>query len=270
MHTDLFVGWDDSSLEKVEREMKAYRALRHLDMTFEVLGHLVKPGGAVIGIVTEPAIGRSVEYKDLALVYEAASRLQQNSMIFPGLSYWNHTIIHQGKLRLVDLTAIRYYTQDETAALKADAERFHWNSIERSFDLMKSFPGQRPSVRDFGQRLTLLPGLPTPARPLLLRLDILSIPSIDDALDRVSRDKRSSKLGRSRRREPLLLHSSEHTLELSSLSTSDSPRSVQGLRHSQVRVQLPQYHPYYQGMKSRKMILGSDQSDRTSDSGESF
>lgn len=62
---DIHMGWDDFSLQTMERETIARRYIRGLDLSFEVLGHLTRDGN-VIGLVMEASRGRVMEYHDRA------------------------------------------------------------------------------------------------------------------------------------------------------------------------------------------------------------
>jgi len=47
--------------------MYGYRAVQGLDVTFEVLGHLISKDGTVIGLVSKAAWGRMIKPSDAAL-----------------------------------------------------------------------------------------------------------------------------------------------------------------------------------------------------------
>jgi hypothetical protein len=47
----------------VERKTRGYRLFAGLDLTYELLAHVVRDG-QVIGMLIEPAIGRPVEFRD--------------------------------------------------------------------------------------------------------------------------------------------------------------------------------------------------------------
>lgn len=55
-------------LQLLERETVGRRAMLGLNLSYEVLGHLVQDGN-VVGLVLEASKGRMVEYRDRAKVY---------------------------------------------------------------------------------------------------------------------------------------------------------------------------------------------------------
>lgn len=67
MIIDIHTGWDDFVLEVIERETGARKALRGLDLSFKVLGHLMRDGHN-IGLVMEASRGRLVEFRDRSKV----------------------------------------------------------------------------------------------------------------------------------------------------------------------------------------------------------
>src|SRR5882762_1487630 len=104
------------------------------DMTFELLGHLVRDG-MVVGNVLEPPHGRLVEFGDRDIVYEAFSRLQRKNIVFRGVSEGLIFITDTG-VRLGHEIASVIYVPDK-AKLEYEAERWHWRKLERLFDNLK-------------------------------------------------------------------------------------------------------------------------------------
>jgi len=74
---DVIVGYEDHYLKRVDATTEGYRALQGFDLTYTVLAHVISSDGSVIGIVTEPEVGRLVQYRDRTLVYQAIAQLQQ-------------------------------------------------------------------------------------------------------------------------------------------------------------------------------------------------
>jgi hypothetical protein len=99
--TDVIVGYEDHYLKRVDATTKGYRALQGFDLTYTVLAHVISSDGSVIGIVTEPEVGRLVQYRDRTLVYQAIAQLQQRHLIFlnPYIG-WQSPLIERSQHRL--------------------------------------------------------------------------------------------------------------------------------------------------------------------------
>ncbi|RDB20140.1 hypothetical protein Hypma_012975 [Hypsizygus marmoreus] len=166
---EVVVGWDDYWAETVEWFTLSHWALRGLDITYEVLGHLVEPDGTVVGIVTEAETGRLVQYRDRPLVYDAISRIQQRGLIYTGIERYNIHILN-GKVRLSsNLGALRYY--GDPAELERKASIIHWKTLEKLFAFLntENDPIPRPSYHQLWDvSPELLPAPPSPERRICL------------------------------------------------------------------------------------------------------
>ncbi|KAF8988971.1 hypothetical protein BDQ17DRAFT_1434787 [Cyathus striatus] len=77
---DIYRAWNPESLYRLHVMYENYRALEALDLTFQVLGNLVDSDGTIVGLVTEPNVGREIRNEDRSLVYKAIANLQKQGI----------------------------------------------------------------------------------------------------------------------------------------------------------------------------------------------
>ncbi|RDB17619.1 hypothetical protein Hypma_001066 [Hypsizygus marmoreus] len=166
---EIILGWDDIFLKCLELIMFAHLLLRGLDLTYKVLAHIVEKDGTVVGLVTEPELGRLVQYRDRGLVYDAISRLQRRGLVYPGIANSNLHILN-GKVRLSNLVGSRHYY--DPAEVEKLAALVHWECLEDFFaDLDPNDFAPRPTwQRRWDQVPQLMPSQPSPEPPLELRI----------------------------------------------------------------------------------------------------
>jgi hypothetical protein len=116
--------------------MYGYRAVQDLDVTFEVLGHLISKDGTVIGLVSEAAWGRMVKPSDAALIYRTIAEIQNRGIIYRGC-LTNRFMIAEGKVRLIELSCITPY--EDKQKLLEDAEKWHWDELGQLFHELRTF-----------------------------------------------------------------------------------------------------------------------------------
>jgi len=114
----------------LNRAMYGYRAVRDLDVTFEVLGHLISEDGTVIGLVSEAAWGRMVKPSDAALIYKTIAEIQNRGIIYRGC-LTNRFLIADGKVRLIELNCITPY--EDKQKMLDDADVWHWEELGQLF-----------------------------------------------------------------------------------------------------------------------------------------
>ena len=227
---DVILGYEDYYLKRVEDTVMGYLALKGLDITYAVVAHVIHTDGSIIGVATEPEVGRLVQFRDRTLVYDAISRLQQRHLIYNGIHYSKIHILH-GKVRLSNLASIRYIK--DPVELKEEAERRHWRALEQLFnslDPADEVP-QLALERTFKQTtLKLLPEHPSPERPRLVRFLLTTyLPQGIDGRSRFPSGERAN--GRARKHSVVspsveLLGFAE-MLEVDAADVQDLPFSVQ-------------------------------------------
>ncbi|KAJ7589448.1 hypothetical protein C8J56DRAFT_938627, partial [Mycena floridula] len=129
---DIQVGWENDFLRELEQETIGRGAIRDLDLSYEVLGHLTRDGD-VVGMVLEPAEGRMVEYRDRLKVYAAFAKLQAHNVIHAGCIGPSNIMIHKGKVRLLRLHPLRVYSDADKAEVERQAKYWHWHGLEVVF-----------------------------------------------------------------------------------------------------------------------------------------
>ena len=151
----------------LERQSKGHLLMQRAglkDLTFLLLGHLVRDG-LVVGNVFEAPLGRLVEYSDRAAVYEAVARIQQKNLVYCD--------IDSGEIFITD-TGVRFgrglysvkYVRDK-AELEAKAAYWHWKMLEELFDRLKVALGNTARwTRRMVSTEVLIPRLPSPTRPM--------------------------------------------------------------------------------------------------------
>ncbi|KAG5640300.1 hypothetical protein DXG03_009327 [Asterophora parasitica] len=157
--------WRGQEVDMLDSIMWGYLALQGLDLTYSVFGHVVDDEGLIVGIAFEPQIGRSSEYRDRALVYDALSRVQQRGLVFCGASYDNIHILN-GKVRLINLASIWYFP-DEKAREKFANQR-HWEEMDTLFSDFRNGVEIVPDSGRARMEITLLPHS-SPERPLTIK-----------------------------------------------------------------------------------------------------
>ncbi|KAF9484219.1 hypothetical protein BDN70DRAFT_917909 [Pholiota conissans] len=162
---DVMYGWNNLEIWALDRAMRGARAVEGLDLTFEVYGHLVGDDGNIIGLVTEAASGRMIKLSDKGLVYSAISKLQSHGFIYRGC-ITNRFMIHNGKVRLIELNCIEPYS--DRKQLEKDAERWHWEELRDLFGQWNEFGTHRvPPARFISSWKTLefMYPIPSPELP---------------------------------------------------------------------------------------------------------
>lgn len=279
---DIFYGWDDQWLKRVEGAMHGLRAIRDLDLTFEIYGHLVGRNGEVVGIVSEAAWGRTIALGDRTLVYETFARLQEHGCLFVGIST-GQVLIADGKVRLLDLYGIRPYSEDDRAEMESKAEIFHWRELEIIFTQLESGYPLSCNPRFWHQTpRMLLPQTPSPERPRLMSYMHLGLNGYHDwwkydlygdLCDGKSPARPSGDHDQgtaSKRHRKTILHG-----DLITPLPLDSPKRIAVSRKAIISchrkrnekiVSFTVFHPYRQRVPFNKPLLINDNSDATSDS----
>ncbi|KAJ7092483.1 hypothetical protein B0H15DRAFT_834089 [Mycena belliarum] len=164
---DCFVGWNDRWRGLVDYAMRGHRLLDGLDLTYQVLGHIVR-NGEIIGLMTEHAIDdRRVEYRDRAAVYAAITKVQSRGLI---ISLHESSInIHHGKVRLLCTQSVRKFSDVEDP--EDAVSKFHWQDLSRIFRELREHVNPIPVLRIV--QTDAVPFMRTPAPEKLLTTDSL-------------------------------------------------------------------------------------------------
>lgn len=129
-----------SGVQDLLSEYAAYFMLRNLDLTFKVLA-LVTIEGRVTGWMWERPHGRTVQYRDRSLVYDAVAKIQRNGLLYYSMRAHNIIITDDGKVRFIYLDySIAYFEPHELEELERRAEEYHWKALQDIFDQLKDVP----------------------------------------------------------------------------------------------------------------------------------
>lgn len=157
---DLFMGWNEKYRRMLDRIMRAHNLLRGLDLTFEVLGHVTNSDGEIVGIMTEPAYGRYVEYSDRTDVYEAIAKIQSRSLWYS----FDHTtiMVSKGKIRIESLMSVHPIPLEQERL----ADKLHSEYLDYMFDVLSVQKNFFTPFRYHQQIAKPLPGIPSPSAPM--------------------------------------------------------------------------------------------------------
>ncbi|KAJ7827887.1 hypothetical protein B0H14DRAFT_3144415 [Mycena olivaceomarginata] len=167
---DIQLASDDLSLRVIERETRGLKAVRGMNISYEVVAHIFV-GDLLCGILTESSSSsRPVRVTDRAIVFAALAKLERSFMLHGYLvDPWRMAIDGNGQFRLLSLHALRYYAPHQQKLLEKDAQTDHWGNIRTLFDWIAMYPPQFKKVAS-----TVLARTPSPLRLLAIpiRFDV--------------------------------------------------------------------------------------------------
>ncbi|KAJ7454957.1 hypothetical protein B0H11DRAFT_2068370 [Mycena galericulata] len=170
---DIQIGYDDLELGLVERETRGLKAVRGLDLTYDLVAHVFR-GDELIGILTESSqSSRPIRSSDRAAVFAAFAWLERAYIVHNFLIDYERILIDEhGRVRVLDLHCFVYYGRHERRKLEKDAQEYHWDALQRLFDgIVQSepLPITYP-MRFLYPSSTFLATTPTPKQFLLITL----------------------------------------------------------------------------------------------------
>jgi hypothetical protein len=168
---DVCMATNDSRAQFIESETNGREILLDLDLTFEVLGHIIRDGD-VVGIMLEAGYGRPLRLSDRAIMYEAVAKLQSRNIYFPSISKSN-IIIHHGKVRFMNVGGTARIRNDGQGPTEELAKTQHWKLLNALFDTLETCDFICPEYRRMDQHFFIIPPLPTPDRPFPSVFDII-------------------------------------------------------------------------------------------------
>lgn len=124
----------DQDFGFLNRAMKAYRRLQGMNLSYDMLGHVLDEDGNIVGIMTEPMIGQWVRYRDYDVVMRAFEKLIEIGYIldFP----------HLGSMLITDKGEVRFTEMHNVIELEKDPEarqsriERRRRMLEQSFEAM--------------------------------------------------------------------------------------------------------------------------------------
>ncbi|KAF7373626.1 hypothetical protein MSAN_00573000 [Mycena sanguinolenta] len=166
VEVDLFMAWDASYTNHLQKRMAAHRLLmeRNLEhLTFRAVGHVVRDGTAEIcGLMTEASYGRIFEYCDRSAVYKAIAQIERAGLLFTGIHTSNIMITADGQVRFLSLCALMRQPDDPIKRAE-ECEYWHWEQLEKVFEELKLSRNPIPPPREQRSTSFFLPQFPAPA-----------------------------------------------------------------------------------------------------------
>ncbi|KAJ7730260.1 hypothetical protein DFH07DRAFT_849209 [Mycena maculata] len=197
---DFHIGCDDGGLQLVERETRGAKAVRGMDISYDVIAHVFR-GDLLIGIMTEPCqASRPIRWSDRAAVFAAFARLERAFMLHGFLIDELRILIDEkGRVRILDLYNLEYYARHKRQKLEEDAQELHWDRLNLLFEGL-ALPLNRTAVsplRLWYPASTILARTPAPERRLLVHIIIdLPVYTVQPAKDeKKSRHRKPSDKG---------------------------------------------------------------------------
>ncbi|KAJ6554431.1 hypothetical protein B0H19DRAFT_1262796 [Mycena capillaripes] len=159
---DCTIGWNDWWREHVDFLMRGHRLLNGLDVTFQVLGHIVR-NGEIIGLMTEHAVDdRRVEHRDRAAVYAAVAKVQSRGLAIR--LHESNISMHRNQVRFLDAQTVLKLS--EVADVDKIVTRYHLQALSTLFDELRQQPNPIPLLRDIQNNAVPFIPVPAPEKPL--------------------------------------------------------------------------------------------------------
>jgi len=244
----LFVAYEDEIAKWVEEETKARELLVGLDVSFEVLGHVIRDG-VVVGLILEPQAGRPLRQSDRAAAYN-----NSNVMI---------STDEKVRFRMTS-----YIVRFDKKDVEAMAKYQHWEALEGLFLGLATTRSVWIDYKTLGQHAILLPGLPSPERLLsgirniFIRLESHNLIPFLDTSQKPFDSLRSREKRRSKRHDPIirLIASVPDGKRQLCLEDEDKPFGAQDLL-SVPRLTTQRHDPFPQMPRQTKLLLASETTD---------
>ncbi|KAG5641361.1 hypothetical protein DXG03_005389 [Asterophora parasitica] len=240
MEVDVIMAYNDHGMKILDLEMWGYLSLQGLDLTYRVYGHVVEDDGTVVGLIYEAQVGRVMQYRDRAILYDALSRVQRRGLILCGAYEPENIHVMDGKIRLTNLASMQYLADERSREEEADVR--YWSRYEAWFPTVKKEGNTTPRpamYRQWRLNLRVLPRF-SPQRPLIVQFQLgpaapyERVERDDDILSWLGRAAPDSKQLTSRRHNPISRRESpalEHSTR-SSRRHHSTKRGTRGLRGS--------------------------------------
>ncbi|KAF7321097.1 hypothetical protein HMN09_00197300 [Mycena chlorophos] len=134
---DVFRAWNDRTVKELQQMMVAFQRLAHAgltDIVFNVLGHVHDACHDIVGVVQEPACGRTVRVGDRSKVYSALAKVERAGLVYMSIHPSNILIDPWGSVRL------RLSNFKQASHLDAKDEILRWTHLRDMFDELENAP----------------------------------------------------------------------------------------------------------------------------------
>lgn len=162
---DLFMGVDPHWSQFVAAESLGHKLMNEAGVshyTFKLLAHVYK-SGMIIGVMSEPIIGRRVCPTDRAAVFAAVADIQKHGILLGSLVPHDILITEEG-VRFLNISAVRFHKDHDKLA--AEAETSHWGDLAKTFGSGMITPYVPLGSRGRDSLSYVIPRLPSPGRPV--------------------------------------------------------------------------------------------------------
>ncbi|KAF8346520.1 hypothetical protein F5887DRAFT_1073200 [Amanita rubescens] len=105
---DIRIGVDDFSIRFIEKQMRAHELLGGLDLTYDILAHVVDSDWNIVGLICEPAFGRPFQASDILALDEAMRKIHERDL-FWYLDPDNIMLSLDNKIRLLSYCGVRKF-----------------------------------------------------------------------------------------------------------------------------------------------------------------
>ncbi|KAJ6554478.1 hypothetical protein B0H19DRAFT_148456 [Mycena capillaripes] len=165
--------------------MRGHRLLNGLDVTFQVLGHIVR-NGEIIGLMTEHAVDdRRVEHRDRAAVYAAVAKVQSRGLAIR--LHESNISMHRNQVRFLDAQTVLKLS--EVADVDEIVTRYHWQALSTLFDELRQHPNPIPLLRDIQNDAVPFIPVPPPEKPLEINFFFRIIVHMTDPYEQSFQDE---------------------------------------------------------------------------------
>lgn len=135
MAADVYRVTMDQDFGFLNRAMKAYRRIQDMNLSYDMLGHVLDEDGNIVGIMTEEMKGNKVTYRDYGIVIAAFEKLIEIGYIldFP----------HLGSMLMTDKREVRIVEMHNVIELAKDPKARKHQVEDRREMLKESFESLR-------------------------------------------------------------------------------------------------------------------------------
>ncbi|KAK7055503.1 hypothetical protein R3P38DRAFT_1358304 [Favolaschia claudopus] len=132
---DIHLAFVEPHVKSMEKETKAFKALRGLDLTYEVIAHIFV-GDVLVGLMTESSSSsRCIKSSDRAVVFAALAKLERAFMVHRDLLDDQRLVIDaKGQVRLIDIQNLVQFSPNQRKELEEQAQECHWDTLRSIFE----------------------------------------------------------------------------------------------------------------------------------------
>jgi hypothetical protein len=128
----------DQDFHFLDRAMKSYRRIQGMNLSYDMLGHVLDEDGNIVGIMTEAMIGNWVTYRDYDIVMKAFEELIEIGYILDSPHLGSMLITDKGEVRFTEMhNVIELDKNPEARKRRVERRR---EMLKKAFKAMKRDP----------------------------------------------------------------------------------------------------------------------------------